>query len=399
MNDAGHRPHANHRFTQVQHDNITEGPESISVTLDAWGPSENVFPAIFDALQANWGDTPSRTAERNIRFEQSHMDGNLARMERRTGWDLLSLDEQRYVESCFAGKTLQQVLEGITFNFTIDGVTRAFTHQHVRSRMGAAFMQHGGRDNDWRHRNWTMPETITRACAVFHNEKPDLTVPGHCLDAPEHLEQYLDSQLRTSLYRQIENVLFESRRLYAALVDAGIPWQDARRVLPIGTQTYIHDVYNYIALRGMLANRLEHIMDWEMNCVAQLMKREVIMKCPPIFGKYLQSHSDKARKAIYAGLESWPPDGKWPVPDPPCYVCGHAHANHMLDLEMGGHGYYCETCDREGGPGCSSGYKIPPDIRAHRPEQNPFWVLTPEAMAGGPVDWIKTHGVFPEEGR
>ena len=25
-------------------------------------------------------------------------------------------------------------------------------------------MQHGGRDNDWRHRPWTMPETIRRAC-------------------------------------------------------------------------------------------------------------------------------------------------------------------------------------------------------------------------------------------
>jgi len=392
MNDAGHRPHANHRFTPVQRDNITEGPESLSVTLDAWGPRESVFTTIFDALQANWGDDPSRTAEQECKCAD---DRHYEDWPHQTGWCQLTENQQRYVESCFAGQTLQQVLEGITFNFTIDGVTRAFTHQHVRTRMGAAFMQHGGRDNDWRHRHWTMPETIARACQVFNGNAPDYTVPGHCLDNPEYLLQYLDIEMRSSLYKQIEDILFETRKLYAALVDAGIPWQDARRVLPIGTQTYIHDVYNYVALRGMLANRLEHIMDWENNCVAQLMKREVIRLCPPIFGKYLQSHSDKARKAIFAGLESWPPDGKWPAPEPPC-VCGHAAANHKINIEIGKE-HYCEVCirERQSCPGYAP-VEIP---RAHRPEQNPFWVLTPAAMAGGPVDWIATNGTFPDEGR
>lgn len=394
MNDAGHRDHANHKGEPIQRNNITEGPESIRVTLDAWGPSENVFPAIFDALQANWGDTPSRTAERAVRFEQSHMDGAQGRMERRTGWDLLDLTEQAYVEKCFAGQTLQQVLEGITFNFTIDGVTRAFTHQHVRTRMGAAFMQHGGRDNDWRHRKWTMPETIRRAC------KGDTTVTyretgAHCITDWDVIDNYVSKRdhetLGAHLRDVIEDVLYRSRELYAALVDAGIPWQDARRVLPIGTQTYIHDVYNYIALRGMLANRLEHIMDWEMNCVAQLMKREVIMKCPPLFGKYLQSHSDKARRAMYAGLESWPPDGKWPAPKPICLHCGHAEANHTPE----GH---CEVCIRER-RSCKGYTPITETSRTHRPEQNPFWVLAPEAMAGGDVKWIATDGVFPEKAR
>lgn len=400
MNDAGHRPHANHRHKTVRRDNVTEGPESIRVTLDAWGPSENVFPAIYDALQANWGDVPSRTAERR----ECQCDEDDSFPFHLSGWCRLTEGERAYIESCFAGQTLQQVLEGITFNFTVDGVTRAFTHQHVRSRMGAAFMQHGGRDNDWRNRNWTMPETIRRACTVFSGSgmgtvQERLATVHHCLDAPDVLEHYLQNEMRSSLRQQIIDVLHESRKLYAALVDAGIPWQDARRVLPIGTQTYIHDVYNYIALRGMLANRLEHIMDWENNCVAQLMKREVIMKCPPIFGKYLMSHSDKARKAIYAGLESWPPDGKWPVPNPPC-VCGHAHANHSV--EKGRDEYtpdrnWCEVCVRER-QSCP-GYLPVVTPRTHRPEQNPFWVLAPESMAGGPIRWIPTNGQFPDEAR
>jgi thymidylate synthase ThyX len=140
------------------------------------------------------------------------------------------------------------------------------------------------------------------------------------------------------------------------LVDAGIPWQDARRVMWMGTQTYIHDQYNYLALQGVLANRLEHIMDWEFNCVAQLMLREVKMQCPPLFSKYLGSHSDKAKAAKFAGLESWPPDGKWPVPDA------------VKDLP-----------------------------RQHTAEQMPFFVLHPSSMAGGPIKWIVTNGTYPHE--
>lgn len=400
MNDAGHRPHGIHTGEPVNRNNITEGPESIRVTLDTWGPSENVFPAIYDALQANWGDAPSRTVARECSCYNQYV------WEHVTGACRLFEGEFAYVESCFAGQTLQQVLESITFNFTIDGVTRAFTHQHVRSRLGAGFMQHGGRDNDWRHRNWTMPETIRRACERFQSNRPNpFDNPANdCLDNPEALLGYLDNELRGSLRAQIMDVLWGTRKLYAALVDAGIPWQDARRVLPIGTQTYIHDVYNYIALKGMLANRLEFIMDWENNCVAQLMKREIVMKCPPLFSKYLGSHSDKAKRAVYAGLDSWPPDGKWPVPDPPC-VCGHAHANHSLHQELLDIGKRlptpsgpCEVCIRER-TSCP-GYTPKPDTeRMHRPEQNPFWVLSPAAMAGGPIEWIATNGTFPESAR
>jgi thymidylate synthase ThyX len=391
MNDKGHRPHADH-WGETPKTQITYGPESIRVTLDAWGPSEGIFPAIYDALQANWGDAPSRIASRACDCSQDTAGFPL----HATGWCKLTEGERAYVETCFSGNTLQQVLEGITFNFTIDGVTRAFTHQHVRTRVGAAFMQHGGRDNDWRHRPWTMPETIRRACEVFQgDEEPDLTVPGHCLDMPEQIENYLGNiDEGIGLRNVIAQHLDSAKTLYAALVDAGIPWQDARRVLPIGLQTYIHDVYNYVSLRGMLANRLELIMDWEINCVAQLMKREVIMKCPPIFGKYLQSHSDRARRAVFAGLESWPPDGKWPV-DPQC-VCGHAKANHQY-IDKLAPDVICEACirNRTSCPGYTP-VEIP---RTHCKEQNPFWILAPDSMAGGPITWIPTNGEFPDSAR
>jgi thymidylate synthase ThyX len=294
--------------------------------------------------------------------------------EHKNGWCKLLEDERAYVESCFAGRTLQQVLEGITFYVTVDGCSRAFTHQFVRTRLGAGFMQHGGRDNDWRQRGFTFPETVARACDAnsiklrndLAGDMPSTEFPGSIngrvvpivdwtpimnllkSEADVHGLEELP-ELRHVLERYLE----QGKEIYAALVDAGIPWQDARRFLWMGTQTYIHGEYNFVALKGVLGNRLEFIMDWEINCVCQLLLREITMKCPPIFAKYLGSHSDAAKIAKFSRLESWPADGKWPVPD-----------------------------DAKGLD------------RMHRPEQMPFFVLSPESMAGGPIKWLWTNGSY-----
>lgn len=418
--DAGHRPHGVHTGEEPRN-TITRGPESLRVTLDTWGPVDGLFTTMYDALQSNWGDAPSRSAtqqpvrpeyERRYDEWRGEAGPNVLYDDRdmnlRTGWAKLTDAQRDYVESCFAGKTLPQVLEMLTFEFTIDGVSRAFTHQNVRTRIGAAFMQHGGRDNDWRHRPWTMPETIARA--IDYTDGGSDSKLKHCLTDPEPLNQLLgrwsDSVLRgeeANLEAAFTRYLEIGRELYAALVDAGIPWQDARRVLPIGMQTYIHDIYNYLALAGMLAKRLEFVMDWEINCVAQLMVREIRMKCHPLIGKYLMSTSDRAQRAAFAGLESWPPDGKYPNPYERCADCGHSADNHTQMTDD--HGVWCEACERDGHPGSRPGKKficakyVPKDTlpRTHRPEQMPFWVLAPESMAGAPVRWIPTNGTYPKE--
>jgi thymidylate synthase ThyX len=411
--DAKHRPHAIHTGEEPRNP-ITQGPESLSVTLDRWGPVDNLFTSMYDALQANWGESPSRTVDRVAEKYPSKDDRvDDEQMSEQTGWAMLNDHERDYVEACFAGKTLQQVLEGVTFDFCIDGVSRAFTHQNVRTRLGAGFMQHGGRDNDWRHRAWTMPETMRRMCVAHENEVgshvPGHTVPEsnegelkHCVSDWEPIEAYLrhvaTEHRFLSIREALEDHIMRGRRLYSALVDAGIPWQDARRVLFMGMQTYIHDQYNYLALQGVLANRLEHIMDWEFNCVAQLMLREIKMKCPPLLSKYLGSHSDKAKAAKFAGLESWPPDGKYPNPYERCAVCGHNEGNHTkmfstrdgyLNLDV------CEVCVREV-TGIDAHKYVGKDTlpRQHRPEQMPFFILHPESMAGGPIVWVPTNGKY-----
>lgn len=426
--DATHRPHAHHDG-EVPRNEIKEAPYHLTVTLDTWGPVENLFPAIYDALQANWGDKPSRTtalsglalsrAGTDCRYGNGlHEAAIWSRVgadkpnywEHGTGWCLLSDEKRAYVESCFSGKTLQQVLERITFNFLVDECSRATTHQLVRTRLGAGMMQHGGRDNDWRHRPWILPETIRRACerAEGGTHNPERQELKHCITDWKPIKEYLERTPHfdgfpgdgsdPSLRGAIEQYLDNGRQLYAALVDAGIPWEDARRLLWMGTATYIHIDYNYLALRGVLMNRLEHVMDWEINCVAQLMLREVRMKCPPLFSKYLGSASDLAGVAKFAGLQSWPPDGKYPNPYERC-ACGHAKANHHVALTGFG---YCDACDHDRGFSTSDKEDhryvgVDTLAREHRPEQNPFWVLDPQSMAGAPIKWIATNGTYPQE--
>lgn len=419
FNDAGHRDHARH-IGETPVNNIAEGPERLKVELDTWGPQDNLFTTMYDALQSNWGEEPMRSARQpcvNPIPVMSEEEGGYDPVahadyvyhddswEHRTGWCRLTDGQRDYVISAFEGKTLPQILEMISFEFTITG-TRAFTHQVVRTRVGAAFMQHGGRDNDWRHRFWIMPESIRRAC-VAQNNPSDLGLGQlHCITNWNPIEilcraeaNLLGLKEDPSLREVIENYLSRGREVYSALVDAGIPWQDARRVLWMGTETYIHAVYNYQALQGVIGKRGEHVMDWEINAISQLMMRELRMKCPPVFSKFLVPLSDKIGRDALAGLDSWTPVGKYDNPHERC-KCGHAKGNHHKNVDdfMGGPGDWCEVCDREaqGGRGACREYR-PEDTRhrANRPEQNPFWVLAPSSLAGGPIKWIPTNGVYP----
>lgn len=337
-NDAGHRPHGIHTKDIPKFD-YDHGPDGIKVTLREWGPnSGRSFAQLWCRLQANWGDEPA-VVEKD---------------------EDLTPGQWEYIKAAFAGNGLQNPLEAFTFSFEIDGVSRACTHQLVRTRIGAAMMQHGGRDNDWRHRNFTVPETIRRACEHLDYRLRGAGVSDdglrHCITDPEPLIKLRKQMSRGSVWEAYKDCVEWAKLMYAALIDSGVPWQDARRILPIGMQTFIFIDYNWVALRGVTANRLEHVMDWEINCVAQLMKREICHACPPWMGAALMSHSDRAGAAKFDKMDSWPPDGKHPSP-------------HM------------------------------DDERTHRREQMPYWVLHPSCytFADTPITWVPTNGTWPDD--
>jgi len=90
----------------------------------------------------------------------------------------------------------------------------------------------------------------------------------------------------------------------------GIPFQDARSILPLSTQTFIIASYDFLALKGFLANRLCRNSQHEIHTVAKLMLAEV-RRVFPLLAKYMVSHCDRAKKCLYHG-KLFEPCGKWP---------------------------------------------------------------------------------------
>jgi hypothetical protein len=100
-------------------------------------------------------------------------------------------------------------------------------------------------------------------------------------------------------------------------------------------------------------------VDWEIDCVSQLMVREVYHHCPRVIARALKSHSDKARVNRFATLYSWPPNRKHPEPD-----------NYD-----------------------------PLIVTTFERSQAPFWILDPICLVDDerPVRWIPTSGEWPKE--
>jgi hypothetical protein len=132
--------------------------------------------------------------------------------------------------------------------FSFNGISRATTHQLVRSRVGVSFGQQGGRDNNWSGFNLRLPPT-------FEDLDDD------ALDRVVHLRGFAEG-------------------LYQSLLAQGVPTQDARYILPMGLETALVGTYNLLALKGTLQRRLCNRMMWETNYVARVMADLAIMAFP-----------------------------------------------------------------------------------------------------------------------
>jgi thymidylate synthase (FAD) len=156
---------------------------------------------------------------------------------------------------------IPNALETVALTFTIDGVSRACTHQLVRTRVGAGFGQFSQRANH---------------------------LGGFNMRIPESFYQFLDPKL---LSRYIES-LDHLNRFYNAAVDAGVPYQDARFVVPEGVETSITVTYNLLALIGTVRRRVCNRMQWEINYIARRMADETVKQLPWV-GKALRASCER----------------------------------------------------------------------------------------------------------
>src|SRR5512146_2629043 len=144
----------------------------------------------------------------------------------------------------------QSVLEHASFTFGIDGISRVTSHQPVRHRI-ASFSQQSQR-------------------YVSHKERFAAVTPPTVREHPEMLARF-EVQLR------------ELHNTYAEMVEAGIPAEDGRYILPNATQTNIVMTMNARELLHFFTLRCCERAQWEIRAMAVEMLRVVKGVAPVIF--------------------------------------------------------------------------------------------------------------------
>jgi len=145
-------------------------------------------------------------------------------------------------------------IEHVVFTFAISGVTRTLSHQLVRHRAGVAFDQQSQR--------------------YLKYKEPSYMVPGSVADAADGVRDRFLEQMEGSL------------AFYGEMLEAGIPGEDARFVMPNATRTNLIMTANLRALIHMSGLRLCTMAQWEIRRLFQLVRHEVFT-VSPFFGSFL----------------------------------------------------------------------------------------------------------------
>ena len=142
---------------------------------------------------------------------------------------------------------LQTALESQVLVFEVQGVSRACTHQLVRTRK-AAFHQQSMR-------------------ASFYGEKPEFRMPESIWRNPK---------VRNAYYIAMK----AAHEAYAEACKADISYQDARYILPEGTTNYIMLEYPVREFLNVYAYRACSMFQWEIVTVMRKAKAALVAAHP-----------------------------------------------------------------------------------------------------------------------
>lgn len=134
---------------------------------------------------------------------------------------------------------LKAPLEAVKLHFMVEGVDRAFTHQHVRQRT-AVYAQESMR--------FAIPGELTEATTL----PPSLAGTTHY----EHDESGYDVTQEQAWRRSWDNALKTTDAAYHMLVETGMPAEEARGLLPHATSTRLNYVTDLRNLSDHAGNRL-----------------------------------------------------------------------------------------------------------------------------------------------
>lgn len=153
-------------------------------------------------------------------------------------------------------------LEQVVFWFAISGVSRALSHQLVRHRVGISFEQQSQR------------------YVKFRSGKIDFVTP----------KSWEDAGLGEEFRRLADHV----EKTYRQALEAGVPSEDARFVLPNATPTNFHLMVNFQEFLHICDLRLCIRAQWEIRKMVAQMRLEVRRVLPEI-ADYLQPKCGERR--------------------------------------------------------------------------------------------------------
>lgn len=165
--------------------------------------------------------------------------------------------EKKDAEWQYMQGTIQSGWEFVDYIFLIEDVTRAFTHQLVRHRVGTSFAQQAQRAVDMSGFEYVRTGALRRA-----EDDDPLPLYGSVLD-----DTY-------------DDVMRQINQGYLQLVEKGVPPQDARGILPTNICTNIVFKANLRTLHEMALKRLCVKAQGEFQNVFRAI-RDVVVKIHP----------------------------------------------------------------------------------------------------------------------
>lgn len=186
------------------------------------------------------------------------------------GIDLEGVDEtsEDWEEMLKGG--LQTALETQTIVFEVSGVSRACTHQLVRSRR-AAFHQQSMR-------------------ASFYGTAPEIRMPESVWRNPRARFAFIEAAEA-------------ARHAYVVACDEDISYQDARYCLPEGTVNYIMLEYPVREFLAVYAYRACSMFQWEIVTVMRKAK-EVLVEAHPWLEPYIKISCENPKRCTFQGWEN-----------------------------------------------------------------------------------------------
>jgi thymidylate synthase (FAD) len=174
-------------------------------------------------------------------------------------------EEKRLEELAYMANTIPSSWEFVDYTFLVEGVSRAYTHQQVRTRAASYAQQ-------------TM----------------------RVLDMGEFEYVYSDRMSKPSAKLVVDEVLAEIRAGYHSLRVMGVPPEDARGILPTNIATNIVCKFNLRTLSELCASRTGGRTQGEYQRVVNAMADAVLSRHP-----WAEQFLFPKQRDYFAEIEAW----------------------------------------------------------------------------------------------